>query len=788
MNKENKRRIRNILVFALITLFLVVGISYAYISFSVEGTKTNLIKAGCLKFDFTETAGLSLGNSSPMGDKSGLATSPYSFTITNVCSSSAYYETKLNLLSNSNVENVSKVKVALGGDANVLPTLVSNLKQVELEEAQRDVLSTYLLDTGYLGVDESKTFDLRMWIDYDATSFDGLFSSKIIIEAIAKEGPSYSSSTAGYKVLENNTILDTNPNFVNLDSNENGLFIYPTSQSNPIYYFRGNVTNNYIKFGKYSEDVSVSYIVDASGKTNTITHKKGEDIIWRIVRINDDASITIVLNEVIGILAYNHADTQNALIYNDSTNLIKPINDAWYQKHLSSYSKYIVDNGFCGDATLEEDGKYYKGYTRNITNGTPSLVCSSDNLYTVANGKLTNPIGLLTADELTLSGASYNRRGNDAYTTYLYDMSGGFYTMTPGYFENQAYIIGADYINGLSITTLSTHDTRSGGIRPVIHLSSDVILSGDGTINNKYTVEGLYSEGIEPIVDKQAPVITSLYASNEWSRENKKITITVSDDEGGSGIAAYYISTSDVLPSVDASGWITATENRFETSGTYDNGLYYVYVKDKSGNISDVKSITVTKVDKVAPTCSITIDSDGAQSITKILTINTTEENLASPGYSWDGIEYTAISEQIVAANNVYTAYVKDMAGNTGTCSVTVTSIRNDFNAPYITSVKMVNNNDNTNLAKAGDTATLIFTISEEVVIEPIVSVNGATLTTKKSVNADGTVTYTASIPVASDTPIGGINLKISDYKDDENNVGPTYSSSKLLTVYKLSD
>ena len=780
MKKENRRRIRNILVFALITLLLITGISYAYINFSVEGTKTNLIKAGCLKFDFIETKGLSLGNSAPMGDKAGLQTEPYTFTITNTCTSTAHYKTVLNVLADSNIENLSKVKIALSGDTNILPSLVSSFQEIVLQEGQEEGTKNYLIDSGYLAVGETKTFDLRMWIDYEATEFDGLFNSQIVVEAVAKEGPSYSSSTAGYKVLENNEVVDMNPNYTNPSNEENGLFKYPT-ETNPIYYFRGNVDNNYIKFGKYSEDVNISYI-DASGTEQIITHKKGEDIIWRIVRVNDDASITIVLNDLIGMSNYSNTTTQNSVNYNDLSNLIKTTSEAWYQKHLSGSSKYIVDNGFCGDAKLEEDSKHYQGYIRNITNGTPSLVCSSDNLYTVTNGKLTNPIGLLTADELTLAGASYNKANT---TYYLYDATKGFYTMTPGYFENEAYMIGSNNQENKSLTTILTN--TSLGIKPVIHLSKDVILSGNGTLNNKYTVEGLYSEGIEKKADKKAPIITSLYVSKDWSKENKKIAVTASEEDGGSGIQAYYVSTKNETPAIAANEWVTTTEEKFETTDAYDNGTYYVFVKDKNGNISSSKSVTIKNIDKENPTCSISIDPDGVHSVIKTLTIVATDDNMATNGYSWDGTEYSTFKEQIISSNNVYNAYVKDLAGNIGTCNVTVTSIKNDFSAPYITSVTMVSNNEAKNYAKAGNTVTLTTTISETLKTDPTITANGNTLTLNKTVNEDGTVTYTSTMNITDSTPLGGIKLEISGYKDEADNEGPKYVSSNLVTVYKLS-
>ena len=673
MNKEKKRRIKNILIFALTTLLLVVGISYAYINFSVEGTKANLIKAGCLKFSFAETTGLSLGNSAPMADKTGLASSPYTFTITNTCSSEAYYTTTFNILDDSNTDNISKVKVALGGDSNVLPTLITDLEQVELQETPTNVIETYLLDTGYLAVDEAKTFDLRMWIDYDVTSFEGLFNSKIIIEAIAKEGPSYSSATSGYQVLENNDIIDSPIKANNLAPSENqpsGLYKYDDNT----YLFRGATENNYLRFAKYSEDEEITYI-NSEGATSTIEHTKDDDIIWRIVRVNEDGSVTIVLNDLVGTSAFaTSASSSTSNIYGDSTNNMKTSIDEWYEKHLEPYEKYIIDRNFCVDKTSYENNgvTYYNGYKRNVTNVTPTYSCSSENSYSVANGKLTYPIGMLTADELALAGAKYSI-DNTEY--YLYNGTNGFYTLTPAYYDGNGTTIFASTPStnsAMSVIPVTTELT----IRPVITLSSDVILSGNGTINNKYIVEGLYSEGINVVDDNNKPTIVSASASTDWSQNLKSITIRARDDEKGRGIAGYYISTSSTTPDINDANWIESTEKLYVTEEIYDNGRYYIWVKDKSGNISSSTTVTVTKVDLNNPTCTIAIIK--SESSYKTLEITGIDEDSSIKDITSENKELTLENNKVndnIRDNGVYAYNVYDSAGRSGSCEIVITSI-----------------------------------------------------------------------------------------------------------------
>ncbi len=81
---------------------------------------------------------------------------------------------------------------------------------------------------------------------------------------------------------------------------ENGLY-KDTDGDGDTYYYRGHVENNYVKIPglKWTNDDS-DY------------HKKGEDMLFRIVRINGDRTIRIVANGSIGMSAFNKdSDNEN---------------------------------------------------------------------------------------------------------------------------------------------------------------------------------------------------------------------------------------------------------------------------------------------------------------------------------------------------------------------------------------------------------------------------------------------------------------------------------------------
>ena len=202
----------------------------------------------------------------------------------------------------------------------------------------------------------------------------------------------------------------------------------------------------------------------------------------------------------VNLISYSSKSYQGTL-QNTTNSGIKNTIDSWYQENIlnrtdskgQSYASYLSDEVFCNDRLLIDGTGYllspstaYGSYARV---GKPILQCPQKvDAFTVSstkgNGKLTYPIGLLTADEVSLAGGVYG-----AINPLFYLYSGEIYwLLSPSHFTS-----------GLAIA-LIWHMTNTGaldrnwssndyGVRPVINLSSDVLISGgDGTATNPYTV------------------------------------------------------------------------------------------------------------------------------------------------------------------------------------------------------------------------------------------------------------------------------------------------------------
>lgn len=189
--KLKKMNSARILIYLGIALILVGGSSFAYLNFFVEGSETNLVRSGCFETSFEESSALNLTKQVPISDDEGKVLTPYTFTIKNVCELDANYVVSFNTLTTSNEENNEKVKVYLTGDKTIEPTLVSELEEMTFLEVHNGLNKSFLLDEGTLQQNDTKTYELRMWIDYDATSFNGSFDSKILVSNINEGGYIY---------------------------------------------------------------------------------------------------------------------------------------------------------------------------------------------------------------------------------------------------------------------------------------------------------------------------------------------------------------------------------------------------------------------------------------------------------------------------------------------------------------------------------------------------------------------------------------------------------------------
>ena len=288
---------------------------------------------------------------------------------------------------------------------------------------------------------------------------------------------------------------------------ESTVGIYKTEDDiGTSYYFRGDVENNYVLFAnKYwriiriNGDGTVRMVYDG-----TSAHNNGESSSDRQTgtsafntNYNDNAYVGFMYGTTgASDYATTHANTNNSTI--------KTALDTWYTNNIKNTTneQYVADAIYCNDREVQtSDSSYtgngsgttktaYKARERLYTNKTPTLKCSQVNdRFTksaavsgvTGNGKLTNAIGLITADEVAYAGGVY-ANANSKY--YLY--TGNWYwTMSPYNFygsnASEFFVYSTGYLD-------SGYVDNDIAVRPVISLSSGALSSGTGTKTDPFKI------------------------------------------------------------------------------------------------------------------------------------------------------------------------------------------------------------------------------------------------------------------------------------------------------------
>ena len=232
-------------------------------------------------------------------------------------------------------------------------------------------------------------------------------------------------------LLKNNPITNSN----------DGLYEENIDDGN-IYYFKGNINNNYVSLA---------------------------DKLWRIVRINADSTVTIVLDNLLeeetSFFENNELESTKFI----DSDMEKVLNN-WYDVNLKEYDSYIANAKYCTDdnAQIEDNGVvYYLPEQRIFKDNAPIVTCPGTSE--------TSKIALLTADDVLLAGSYLN---NDS-------INRDWWTMTLNKKDNKInYYITANN-NGL---IKDQAENGKHGIRPVITLIKKLNTLGNGTIDEPYTV------------------------------------------------------------------------------------------------------------------------------------------------------------------------------------------------------------------------------------------------------------------------------------------------------------
>ena len=458
----------------------------------------------------------------------------------------------------------------------------------------------YTLEIKYLDSTEDQSIDMGSTVT----------GSLYIVESTTNENNPYTVGTLGYQIMEDNSNIKTRTDFSQMYEDVNiGTMYKATEDNTDVYYFAGDVRNNWVKFGVFESDVIVyrGYNTDYpylpfreydtleecqngsdNYKNNCTMHKyasAGDPIYWRIIRTNSDGSIRLLYagtspdtsEGIIGVSAYNNTGYHSDPMYvgymygtsgslennktNENSSDIKKFIDHWYEKYFINYTKYLSTTAaFCNSRVLGKNQDYsissafnYEAMDRlyNDTIIKPTYDCSDINdKFTVdqvaGNGKLTYPIALMTADEVSYAGGSFtkysnnvilwyssNSKGRDIISNYFFindalNATPDTYLMTAMKYETTAKTATLENANRLGILRWGLN-YMPNAVRPVISLKKDLIYkSGDGSATNPYEVNA------EPVnmYTVSLTVNNGSGTSTVLVEEGKDATFTVTPRDG----------------------------------------------------------------------------------------------------------------------------------------------------------------------------------------------------------------------------------------------------------------
>ena len=483
MNKK-RRSTKTALILGIVYIVVVVlsvgGLTYAFFTASVGGNdraSSTIVETAELKLVFSDTQKIEMNEALP-----GQAVTK-TFTVENISDIEIEYTIDLiNVLNEfQNGELVYSLTSTNGGAVASRKSLLATAGTLETATIEPGVTQTYTIEVLFKetgsnqNLNQSARFNGTLQINsngqYSAQSYQTLTETMLAAETI--------KSDLGIK-------------FDEAPDNTNGLYmtndLTKTENGEVVYYYRGSVEINYVVFGNYC---------------------------WRIIRTNEDGSVRLryggewAVNGETYICAQTgtkiNIDTVNYNISSDNksyvnyrTSNIKEVIEDWYESNIfykpdgvtrnTTLTDLVFDSPFCNDMSerISDSEVYFGSYDRFTAEdaffvSSPQYKCTSDAYkYTVSNGSLTYPVGLLTADEIIYSG------GSQIYYSHYLITDEWYWTMTPFTYDGWDSYVWTMNPSGYADVD---YVASTNAVVPVLSLIEDAkVKNGTGVYNDPYVI------------------------------------------------------------------------------------------------------------------------------------------------------------------------------------------------------------------------------------------------------------------------------------------------------------
>ena len=508
-----------------IILLLMVGCfmtyqSYALYVANLSGSDNNL-SVGCFNIEFSESSSpISLDNTYPISDTKGLTIAPYTFTITNKCTTDASYSVILSSLTTNGIDD-NNIKYAIyettKPTSGTLLTSATSYTDTSNLANVKNRKNSYQVATGGLkgapeenGTGGSKTYNLILWLD-EATGNEAMSKTFSASVNVVSAGGEY-TPTAVEKITE---LAQTDTTNLATDDYGNTRYI-------------GADPNNYV-----SIDGDIWRIIGVMKNVDDGTGNKEDRVkIIRSTSIGDyswDTSESSI-NSGYGVNEWSQADlmkllnpgyesesvggslywnNQSGTCYNNENNATTSCNftsTGINEKLKNMLGNTVWNTGSNGrnDYTSSSNGltKHFYTYERSTNTGkkicTPGNYCNdkvertttwtgkiglmypSDYGYATSGGSTTDRATCLNTNLSSWNSSSVSDcKNND----WLFN-SNFQWTISPG--ADSSYASGAFLVDSDGFVDYD-FAYSDFGVRPVGYLLSNTsIQSGDGSSGNPF--------------------------------------------------------------------------------------------------------------------------------------------------------------------------------------------------------------------------------------------------------------------------------------------------------------
>ncbi len=438
--KERKSKKKLIIPALLALLIIIIGASYAAFNYSFIGG-VNTISSSEISLDLLESDDnvITIQNALPMSDANGKAQSEtFDFAVTSKAKKTidvgySIILEKLEVDSGYTSFDDDDIKLYLTdyNDTELMgPVLIAQIKDNVLFDKTNSHDSTHEII--------QNKFKLRVWIDPENVNmFEWNQNTKLQYKFRigVRENNQVHLHNLLYNIVADGAELDTNVDFSSSPTGVNKKYIFNSTKDDryPVYYYRGKVDNNYVKFGGFcwkavrtTSTGGTKLIYNGSSVAEYTTNPEtgysninnpnnftfdSSDNSWNLT-LNNLSQKELSFNVPAGTYTMKITDTTtsttgyNFIIYKNSSIVNRSGNGGGYDMNFTHNYDNLTSTDLVKIAVTPSS-------TNNYNNGEPTL-----KLQMLKNG--TTPIGDVTIIEKCSNNSDSIGSGRLKWNSYMY--------------------------------------------------------------------------------------------------------------------------------------------------------------------------------------------------------------------------------------------------------------------------------------------------------------------------------------------------------------------------------